>query len=233
MAEQLDRPAAYRSLQRGFFRRWVYPIFVIAAIAGVIWWLDNRNQAAVSPSGQRYGAAELPAALAMPGIDVSPGQGKLAPDFLLEAIDGSDLRLSDLRGRPVILNFWATWCESCRKEMPEFVDAQARLADQGLTVVAVNMQEGKSIVSPFAQERGMKFPVLIDRTGDVGDEYRLLGLPTTFFIGRDGIVRSVFTGPFVEQSRGTNVQEPIGAQDLEQRIAEILAPPPAKSAAGS
>ena len=233
MAEQIDTPAASRSLQRGFFRRWVFPILVIAAIAGVIWWLDNRNQAAVSPSGQRYGAAELPAALAMQGIDVSPGQGKLAPDFLLEAIDGSDLRLSDLRGRPVILNFWATWCESCRKEMPEFVDAQARLADQGLTVVAVNMQEGKSIVSPFAQERGMKFAVLIDRTGDVGDEYRLLGLPTTFFIGRDGIVRSVFTGPFVEQSRGTNVQEPIGAQDLEQRIAEILAPPPAKSAAGS
>ncbi len=132
----------------------------------------------------------------------------------------------------MVLNFWATWCESCRKEMPQFVNAQTRFADRGLTVIAVNMQEGKSIVAPFAQERGMKFPVVIDRTGDVGDEYRMLGLPTTLFIGRDGVVRSIFTGPFVEQSRGTNVQQPIGAQDLEQRIGEILAAAPAPQPSG-
>ena len=98
-------------------------------------------------------------------------EGALAPDFLLGRLDGSELRLSDLRGQPVVLNFWATWCAPCRQEIPQFVDAFDRFRDQGLVVVGVNMQEGKSIVRPYAEDFGMEFPIVIDVDGEVGDAY--------------------------------------------------------------
>ncbi|MDO8616678.1 MAG: redoxin domain-containing protein [Dehalococcoidia bacterium] len=212
--------------RRGALRRFVYPLLVIAAIAAVIWYLEYRGDGGgYSPTGERYGPTDLPAGMAPAGTDVAPQPGALAPDFLLEQLTGGELRLSDLRGRPVVLNFWATWCAPCRKEMPQFVQAYDRYQDQGLVIVAVNLQEGKGIVRPFADDFGIKFPIAIDRDGEVGDRYRLLGLPTTFFIGRDGVVRSVFTGPFLEKQRGTNVQSAIAEDELDGRIAQILTAP--------
>ena len=102
------------------------------------------------------------------------------------------------------------------------MSAYDRFRDQGLVIIGVNLQESKSIVQNYADDFGMKFPIAIDRSGEVAKRYRLLGLPMTFFIDRQGVVRSVFAGPFLEKSRGTNVQGAIGASDLEQRIAEIM-----------
>jgi peroxiredoxin len=205
-------------------RRVVYPLAVVAAIIGVIWWLEARDDAPASPTGERYGPVQMPAALATEGIDIAAQEGALAPDFLLESMDESELRLSDLRGQPVVVNFWATWCKPCRQEMPRFVEAYDEHAGDGLVVVAVNLQEGKGIVRPFAEDYGMDFPIAVDRDGEVGDRYRLLGLPTTYFIDREGVIRSVFTGPFEEKQNDTNVQGAIEDSELEQRIAEILAP---------
>ncbi len=219
-AEQAPLP---RRAGRGPWRTVVFPLLVIAAIAAVIWWIDYRpDGGSTSSTGQRYGPMELPAALAAPGADVSPQQGALAPDFLLEKLDGGDLRLSDYRGQPLVVNFWATWCAPCRREIPQFVSAYDRLRDQGLVVIGVNLQESKSIIQNYADDFGMKFPIAIDHNGEVAKRYRLLGLPMTFFIDRQGVVRSVFAGPFLEQSQGTNVQGAIAAGDLEQRIAEIM-----------
>jgi len=196
---------------------------VIAAIAAVIWWIDYRpGGGSTSPTGEQYGPVELPPALAAPGAKVAANQGALAPDFLLGTLDGGELLLSDFRGRPLVVNFWATWCRPCRKEIPQFVAAYDRFKDQGLVIIGVNLQESKSIVQSYADDFGMKFPIAIDRNGEVAKRYRLLGLPTTFFIDRQGVVRSVFAGPFLERSRGTNVQGAIAASDLDQRIAEIL-----------
>ena len=214
---------AGRARLQKLLRRVVYPVAVIAAIIGVIWWLEARDDAPTSPSGERYGPVQMPAAMATAGLDISAKEGALAPDFLLETMDDSELRLSDLRGQPVVLNFWATWCKPCRQEMPRFVEAYDEHADEGLVVVAVNMQEGKGIVRPFADDYGMDFPITVDRDGEVGDRYRLLGLPTTYFIDRDGVIRSIFTGPFEEKQNETNVQGAIQDSELEQRIAEILA----------
>jgi len=208
---------------RSVLRRVVYPLAVIAAIIGVIWWLDARDDAPTSPTGERYGPVAMPAALATDGFDIVAEEGALAPDFLLESMDDSEIRLSDLRGRPVVVNFWATWCKPCRQEMPRFVEAYDQHADEGLVVVAVNMQEGKGIVRPFAEDYGMDFPIAVDRDGEVGDRYRLLGLPTTYFIGRDGVIRSVYTGPFQDKQNETNVQGAIEDTELEQRIDEIMA----------
>lgn len=230
MAENMDAPSAEgpaRAQGRragGFLRRVIYPLAVIAAIAGVIWYIERGDDGAVSPSGEKYGPVDMPAELRLPDVKVAPEEGAMAPDFLLEDLDGGELRLSDLRGRPLIINFWATWCAPCRKEMPQFVEAYDKYRDGGLEIVAVNLQEGKSIASKFADDYGMDFTVAIDRDGEVGDQYHLLGLPTTYFVGRDGIIRSVFTGPFEAEERGTSIQGAIGASELEQRIEEILAP---------
>jgi cytochrome c biogenesis protein CcmG, thiol:disulfide interchange protein DsbE len=215
------RPTGGRSV----FRRIVFPVLVIAAIVAIIWWLEQRDDGGTSPTGESYGPVAMPVAPTVPDADVAAEEGALAPDFLLERLGEGELRLSDLRGRPVVVNFWATWCKPCRQEMPRLVEAYERYKGEGLEVVAVDLQEGRSIVGPFVEDFGIQFPVLIDRDGEVGDEYRLLGLPVTYFIDRDGVVRSVYTGPFQEKTNETNVQGAIEDSELERRIAEILAVP--------
>lgn len=207
---------------RGVFRRVVVPLAIIGAIVAAIWWIESRDDAGVSPSGERYGPIALPASLQTAGLNVGVEEGELAPDFLLAGLDGGEVRLSNLRGSPVVLNFWATWCRPCRKEIPQFVEANDRFRDDGLVIVGVNMQEGKSIAREFADDYGMDFPIAIDVDGEVGDAYRLLGLPVTFFIDRNGIIRSVFTGPFEERQRDTEVRGAIDESELESRIIDLL-----------
>ena len=218
-ATDLPRPTPRR---RSAVRRWLYPLAVIIAIAGVIWWLEARDSGGVSSTGERYGPADLPAALVPAGTNVKAEEGALAPNFLLEEFDSDETRLSDYRGQPVVLNFWATWCVSCRKEMPQFIEAYDAHRDDGLVVIGLNLQESESIIRPFVDDFGIDFPVLIDRDGEVGDAYLLLGLPTTFFIGRNGVVESVFIGELKGEVQGTNVQGAIGQSDLEERIVAIL-----------
>ncbi|HXG36130.1 MAG TPA: TlpA disulfide reductase family protein [Dehalococcoidia bacterium] len=216
------RPPADKPIWRSL----LLPALVIAAIAFVIWWLEYRPDGeARSPlSGEVYGPRPLPAALT-PGAEVGPASGKLAPDFLLGTLDEGEVRLSDLRGKAVVLNFWATWCSPCRKEMPQLVGAYERFKGQGLVVLGVNVQEDRDTIGRFASEFGIKFPVPIDRSGEVVDEYRLLGLPTTYFIDRQGVVRGVFRGPFQGNINQTSVQGAIEENELLVRIQEILQQP--------
>ena len=219
---EVDEAPQRRRVWRGPWRSVVLPLVVVGAIAGAIWWLDYRPDSDVSPYDARFGPVEMPAALAPPGMKVEAKQGSLAPDFLLMELDGGDFRLSDLRGKGVIVNFWATWCTPCRKEMPQFVAAYDRYKDEGLEVVAVNVQESPSIIRPFAEDFGMEFTVVLDKRSSVSDTYRLIGLPTTYFIDREGVIRSVFQGPFLERLQGTQVQGAIEEDDLTRRIQEIL-----------
>jgi len=119
---------------------------------------------------------------------VAPIVDSLAPDFELETVDGDLVRLSDLRGEVVALNFWATWCAPCRLEMP---DLQARADAYGdrLTVLGVNFDETAEEVDAFRQEVGVRFPLLLDPGGEVQRLYRVLGYPTTFFIDSEGVIR--------------------------------------------
>jgi peroxiredoxin len=130
------------------------------------------------------------------GIDASqarPALGEPAPDFLLEAPGTHELiRLSDLRGQPVLLNFWATWCAPCRTEMPDLQEAHDQ---EGVIVLAVNAQESDSVVLRFVEDFALTFPTVIDRSGAVREHYGVLGLPATFFIDADGILRARNFGP--------------------------------------
>jgi thiol-disulfide isomerase/thioredoxin len=132
--------------------------------------------------------------------------GEAAPDFALVLENGDYLRLSDLQGRPLVINFWATWCAPCRMEMPELVKAAA--ADPDLVVLAVDVQEARGPVEQFAAEFQMDFPVVLDTEGKVRSLFRVPGLPTTYFVGADGKVASVVVGPLTPQV-------------LDERLAEL------------
>ena len=112
---------------------------------------------------------------------------KVAPDFALQSLDGKTLHLSDFRGKAILLNFWATWCEPCKIEMPWIVDLQKQYASQGLQVVGVAMDDaGPNEIAKFTQQMGVNYPVVIGKD-EVADSYGGLPfLPTTFYIGRDG-----------------------------------------------
>jgi thiol-disulfide isomerase/thioredoxin len=114
-------------------------------------------------------------------------KASLAPDFTLDSLDGQSMRLSDLRGKAVLLNFWATWCGPCKIEMPWFVELQKEYGSQGLQIVGVAMDEaGKDDIAKFAQQMGVNYPVLLGKE-EVGDQYGgVPALPESFFIGRDG-----------------------------------------------
>ncbi len=114
-------------------------------------------------------------------------KASVAPDFTLESLDGHNVRLSDLRGKAVLLNFWATWCGPCKIETPWFVELQNQYGSQGLQVIGVAMDDSsKDDIAKFAKDMGMNYPVLLGKEA-VGDAYGgVPALPETFFIGRDG-----------------------------------------------
>jgi thiol-disulfide isomerase/thioredoxin len=116
-------------------------------------------------------------------------QFSVAPDFSLESLDGKTMRLSDFRGKAVLLNFWATWCSPCKIEMPWFVDLQQKYGAQGLQIVGVAMDDAsKEDIAKFAKDMGVNYPVLLGKEA-VGDSYGgIPALPESFYIGRDGKV---------------------------------------------
>ncbi len=126
----------------------------------------------------------------------SPAPGFLAPDFTLVTLDGEELTLSELRGRPVVLNFWASWCGPCRIETPHFQSFSENFADE-LVVLGVNQQESAEAITAFAEEFSVTYPLLFD-DGEVYQMYAVFGLPTTYFISADGVIVDVIPGAATE-----------------------------------
>jgi peroxiredoxin len=146
-------------------------------------------------------------------------QSTVAPDFSLESLDGKTMRLSDLRGKAVLLNFWATWCGPCKIEMPWFVDLQNQYGSQGLQIVGVAMDDAsKEDIGKFAKDMGVNYPILIGKES-VGDQYGgVPALPESFLIGRDGKI--------VEKIIGLE-----GKAEIEDAIKKALNTRPATSQA--
>jgi peroxiredoxin len=126
----------------------------------------------------------------------SPEVGAQAPDFALADLNGNVVRLSELRGQPVLINFWATWCGPCREEMPAI---QARYNQRGdFAVLAVDFGESAERVSGFLDEIGVQLPVVLDQDGSIQDLYRIRGYPTTFFLDATGVIRFMHIGQMSE-----------------------------------
>ena len=117
-----------------------------------------------------------------------------APDFILPLLDGGQLRLSSLRGKVVLLDFWATWCVPCREETPHFVELQKKYGDRGLQIIGVSMDDSPDPVHPFYQQFHINYPVVMG-TAEVGSAYGgVLGLPIAFLIDRDGLIYAKHMG---------------------------------------
>jgi cytochrome c biogenesis protein CcmG/thiol:disulfide interchange protein DsbE len=122
-----------------------------------------------------------------------PVIGSPAPDFSLMDIKGETVHLSSLRGKPVLINFWATWCVPCAEEMP-MIESMYEKERSQIEVLAVNADESNQKVQVYISNMGLTFLVLLDPGGNVQSLYRLRGYPTSFFIDRDGVVRAEHIG---------------------------------------
>ncbi len=131
-----------------------------------------------------------------PSVIRSPLLGRRAPDFALRTLDGSRwVRLADLRGQVVVVNFWASWCAACREEHPALTAAWDRYSDQGVLLVGIDFQDRKGSALAFMPEMGGDWPVVEDPGGRTALDYGVYGVPETFFIGRDGVIRFKQIGP--------------------------------------
>ncbi len=142
--------------------------------------------------------SRVPSAVGAPlSSSPSPREGFLAPDFTLDTLDGNVVTLSELRGKVVVVNFWTTWCPPCRAETPALEKSYEQYKDSGVVILGVNLTNQDVIgeVESFIQEFGLIYPILLDRDGTVGSTlYQIKGLPSTFFVNRDGIIRTVLVG---------------------------------------
>lgn len=124
----------------------------------------------------------------------APQVGFAAPDFTLETCHGKTINLADLRGQVVLVVFWATWCPHCRAEMPAIQQVYEGYRDQGFTVLAVDVGEREAQVAAFAGDRGLTFPILMDRDEQVASRYHVRAMPAIYFVDRAGVIQEVSLG---------------------------------------
>jgi len=176
----------------------------------------------------RISAAVVAALLALPGCSPSPRtvraatvkpdkERKQAPDFTLKDANGHTVRLSDYRGKVVLLDFWATWCGPCKIEIPWFQEFERQYKDKGFAVIGVAMdEEGWNVVKPFAQHMSINYRVVVgdDSIGDLYGEGGIDALPTTFLIDRGGRIASVHVGLSSKSDFENDIQELLKASGI-------------------
>ena len=168
-------------------------LYISILVAGLAWTFVSADKTGTSTAGA------IPA----------PRQGFLAPDFTLETLSGETVTLSSLRGQAVLVNLWATWCPPCRAEMPAIQKMYIEYKDRGFVVLGVDMtyQDTAANVPTFVQENQLTFPILMDTTGQMAQQYELRSLPTSFFIDREGVIQEVVVGgPMAEALLRTRIE---------------------------
>jgi peroxiredoxin len=186
----------------------VVVVAVAAMISSAVFW------------SRKHGAPAAPASNSTASLQGSV-QGAAAPDFTLKSLDGKDVRLSDFKGKAVLLNFWATYCQPCKIEMPWFAELQKQYAPQGLEIVGVAMDDvPPETIKKFASDLGVNYPILIGKES-VADLYGgMQFLPTTFYIDRQGkIVDRVF-GLVSHSEIESNIKKALGGTSSAQAPAD-------------
>jgi len=198
--EEEDGASASRGLAgrfgAGSLRNIVTTVVVAAVIVGLVWFFDSPGGTVNSQSVTPTGAAAGPA----------PRVGKEAPDFKVRGLDGKTYQLSDFRGQPVWINFWATWCPPCRAENPDIEAVYGQYKDAGLVVLGLNMGEDDSTVKGYVERSGLTYTIGMDQTTDIAASYRIVGIPTHFFVDRDGILREIRIGGMSKKSMEKKIQ---------------------------
>lgn len=127
-------------------------------------------------------------------------EGSIAPNFVLQSVDGDRVELKDLKGKGVFLNFWGTWCGPCKQEFPYMANQYEVFKDRGVEIVAVNVGESNIAVKNFMESYGVNFPVAMDKDRQVTEAYDITPLPTTFLINPEGKVIKVIKGTMTERN---------------------------------
>jgi len=128
------------------------------------------------------------------GTSAGVATPQAAPDFALPARNGGDVRLSELRGQVVMINFWATWCGPCRQEMPLLQQLQAKYEPLGFTLLGINVESDSAVAQTWLKGVPVSFPILFDRGNEVAGRFGVEGMPSTVFVDRAGNVRYVHRG---------------------------------------
>lgn len=129
-------------------------------------------------------------------------KGNAAPDFELTTLDGTSVKLSDYKGKKVILNFWATWCPPCKDEMPHMQNFYEKFKENGIEIVAVNLtniDKGQKVIETFVKNNGLTFQIPLDRDGKIGEIYQTISIPTSYILDSKGIITSKIIGPMDEE----------------------------------
>lgn len=187
------REASFWAAQLAHSRHWRRVLFG-AVIASSFWMIVSR----------------IPLQTADTAPAANPEIGFAAPDFKLQTFDGKLMTLSDLRGKVILVNFWASWCPPCRAEMPALNKVFERYRATGFVVLAVNttFQDVETEARAFYQNLGLTIPAVLDRDGQVSRSYQVQALPTSFFIDSQGMVRdTVFGGSMTEALIATKVEQ--------------------------
>lgn len=163
-------------------------IVIVALLSATLIYIDKNAQThEKAQNAKKYGNSKTDNVVV--GINV----GDMAPDFTLEDLDGNRITLSKLKGKNVIVNFWATTCPYCKVEMPD-INAFYKTHKNELEVLAVDLGESDSTIKDYVRDKGFEFKILKDTNGDVGYAYGIRFIPTTFFIDKKGIIRAVANG---------------------------------------
>jgi len=154
--------------------------------------------------------------MGLPESSATAAKGKIAPDFSLVTLDGKPAKLSDFRGKAVLLNFWATWCEPCKIEMPWFVELQKQYGPQGFQVVGVAMDDADTKdIAKFAQDMHVDYPILVGKDADrekVADQYGgVQFLPESLYLDRDGKIVNKMFGLVSRSEIEDNVKKALGS----------------------
>jgi peroxiredoxin len=173
-------------------RRLVIGAAVLAALFLPLYFLVLRPGEETDPAVRAPALVDTPPSDAAPEVGLEAGQ--LAPDFEISTVDGRRVRLSDFRGRPVVVNFFALWCSSCLTEMPEIKAAQEERGLDTFAVLAVNAGETRERALEFVDFLDAPFTYGLDTNLTVSDAYRVFGLPATVFIDAQGVIQTVYAG---------------------------------------
>ena len=163
-------------------------IMVIAVLITGLQVVSGCSPAAESDTGQTSGSGS------QQSLPPAPVIGREAPDFTLEDLDGNSIRLNDLRGKVVFLNFWATWCPPCRAEMPDIEEIYQQYKDQDVVILGIDIQESPNKVRSFVKDGGYTWTMLLDETAVAANLYNVRAIPTSYFIDREGIIKAISIG---------------------------------------
>lgn len=180
-------------------------MLVVVVVGLGLWFFQFRDSGGGKAEGVG-GVIALPEALNTTGKGPAAEQGRAAPDFELAKLDGSILKLDSLRGKYVLVNFWASWCTPCKVETPELQTLYAAAARQGaaFAVLGVNQQETHSAAAAFVKTYSVTYPIVLDTDGEVSQAYSVdRGLPQSFLVNPDGVIEHIYLGPLSDADLAT------------------------------